>query len=287
MTDRLTGARERPVAVPDRSRAIPGGRSATGSSGGGVPLRALVGSTDQPLYEQAHAALAEMVEAGTYRPGSRLPSERVLGEALGVSRLTLRRALESLVAAGVLQRRSSRGWFVAGGPVTGATNELLSFARMGLSRGLVPSSRVLENVVRAATLEEADILRVAPGAPVYDIERLRMLDGIPISVERSRIPVARAPWLADLDLRTASLYAALEERGLIPTSADYTIGVLDADERLAALLGVPGGKGLLLATGVTRDQLGKAFELAWAAYRADRYRIRATLSRRPSGRTTA
>jgi GntR family transcriptional regulator len=257
-----------------------------GSRGASVTLRDPLGSADQPLYEQAHAALAEMVEAGAYRPGSRLPSERMLGEALGVSRLTLRRALESLVAAGVLQRRSSRGWFVASGPVTGATNELLSFARMALARGLVPSSRVLEQVVRPATLEEADILRVAPGAPVHDIERLRMLDGIPISVERSRIPVARAPWLADLDLRTASLYASLEERGLIPTSADYTIGVLDADERLAALLDVPAGKGLLLATGVTRDQLGKAFELAWAAYRADRYRIQATLARGPSGRTT-
>ena len=227
-----------------------------------------------------------MIEAGTYRPGSRLPSERLLGEALGVSRLTLRRALESLVRAGMLERRSSRGWFVAEGPVTGATNELLSFARMGLARGLAPSSRILELAVRPATFEEADVLRIAPGAPVHHIERLRMLDGIAISVERSRIPVARAPWLADIDLRTESLYASLEERGIFPTSADYTIGVLDADERLAVLLDVPVGKGLLLATGVTRDQAGKAFELAWAAYRADRYRIQATLARGTSGGTT-
>ena len=256
------------------------------SRDGAVTLRERLGSADQPLYEQAHAVLGDMIQAGAYRPGSRLPSERVLGEALGVSRLTLRRALESLVAAGVLQRRPSRGWFVAAGPVTGATTELLSFARMGLARGLVPSSRVLEHLVRPATLEESDILRVAPGAPVHDIERLRMLDGIPIAVDRSRIPVARAPWLADVDLRTASLYASLEERGLVPTSADYTIGVLDADERLAALLDVPLGKGLLLATGVTRDQLGNAFELATAVYRADRYRIQATLARGTSARTT-
>ena len=200
-----------------------------------------------------------------------------------MSRLTLRRALESLVAEGVLQRRTSRGWFVAGGPVTGATNELLSFAQMGLARGLVPSARVLEHTVRPATFEESDVLRVAPGAPIFDIERLRMLDGIPILVDGSRIPVARAPWLADLDFRSASLYASLEERGLVPTSADYTIGVLDADERLAALLDVPVGKGLLLATGVTRDQLGKPFELARAAYRADRYRIEVTLARGPIG----
>ena len=271
------------AAHPPPARRRPARRP--GSAHASAALRDFPGSTDQPLYEQAHAALAEMVEAGTYRPGSRLPSERVLGEALGVSRFTLRRALGSLVAAGVLQRRSSRGWFVAGGPVTGATNELLSFARMGLSRGLVPSSRVLEHAVRPASLEEADLLQVAPGAPIYDIERLRMLDGIPISVERSQIPVARAPRVADVDLRTASLYETLERDGVIPTSADYTIGVLDADERLAGLLDVPCGKGLLLATGVTRDQSGKPFELAWAAYRADRYRIRATLARGGSGRT--
>jgi GntR family transcriptional regulator len=132
-------------------------------------------------------------------------------------------------------------------------------------------------------LEESETLRIAPGAPIFDIERLRMLDGIPILVDGSRIPVSRAPWLADVDLGTASLYASLEERGLIPTSADYTIGVLDADERLAALLDVPVGTGLLLATGVTRDQLGKPFELARAAYRADRYRIEVTLARGPSG----
>jgi GntR family transcriptional regulator len=254
--------------------------------GGNLPLRERVGWADQPLYEQAHAALAEMIETGSYRAGSRLPSERLLCEALGVSRLTLRRALESLVAAGVLQRGSSRGWFIAGGPVTGGTNELLSFAQMGLARGLVPTARVLEETTRPATLEESEILRVAPGAPVYEIERLRLLDGIPICVDHSRIPVGRAPWLAEVDLRTASLYASLEERGLVPMSADYTIGVVDADERLAELLDVPVGKGLLLATGVTRDQLGKAFELARAVYRPDRYRIQATLARSATARTT-
>jgi GntR family transcriptional regulator len=255
MAARTTGTGGRALDGPGQSPSRPG------VAGG------------QPLYEQAHDALAALVAGGAFRPGSRLPSERVLGEQLGVSRLTLRRALGALVAEGVLQRRDTRGWFVAGGPLTGATNELLSFARMALSRGLVPSSRVLEHAARPATLEESDLLRTAPGAPLFVIERLRMLDGIPVSVDRSRIPVARAPWLAEVDLRTASLYASLEEHGLLPTSADYTIGVFDADERLAGLLDVAEGRGLLLATGMTRDQHGKPFELAWAAYRPDRYRV--------------
>lgn len=238
-----------------------------------------LGPADQPLYEQAHQALAELVASGTYRPGSRLPSERALGQALGVSRLTLRRALESLVALGIVERRASRGWFVAEGPVTGATNELMSFARMARARGLEPTSRVLRAEVRPATLDESEVLRMAPGASIHDLERLRMLDGIPIAVDRSLIPLARAPWLTQTDFAVTSLHASLEQRGIIPTTAEYTIGVADADERLGELLDLPAGKGLLQVTGVTFDQRGVPFELGWAVYRPDRYRMQTTLAR--------
>ena len=238
-----------------------------------------LGPADQPLYEQAHQALAELIAAGTYRPGSRLPSERTLSQALGVSRLTLRRALESLVELGIIERRASRGWFVAEGPVTGATNELMSFARMARARGLDPMARVLRADVRPATLDESEVLRMAPGAAIHDMERLRMLDGIPIAVDRSRIPLARAPWLTQTDFAVCSLHASLEQGGIIPTTAEYTIGVVDADERLGELLDLPVGRGLLHVTGVTFDQRGVPFELGWAVYRPDRYRMQTTLAR--------
>lgn len=237
------------------------------------------GGVEQPLYEQAHNALAELIRSGTYRRGSRLPSERALSEALGVSRLTLRRALGSLVALGIIERRAPRGWFAASGPVTGATNELLSFSNMAHARGLHPTARVLEREVRPADLDESDALRIAPGASMFDIMRLRMLDGIPIAVDRSRIPLARAPWLTGVDFEVASLHASLEGGGVVPTSADYTIGVVDADERLASLLDVSIGGGLLHATGITFDQHAMPFELGWAAYRPDRYRMQTRLTR--------
>jgi GntR family transcriptional regulator len=282
-----TGTRDAPVLAANESSAAATGAPRTRRTAG-RSKRSLAGvpPVDPPLYEQAYASLAEMIAAGAYRPGSRLPSERALCGVLGVSRLTLRHALASLVEAGVLQRRASRGWYVAGGPVTGATNELLSFVQMALDRGLVPSSRVLQNTTRPATFEESQALRIAPGAPVYDIERLRLLDGIPISVDTSIIPVARAPWLGKVDLRTASLYASLEERDLVPTAAEYTITLREADERLAGLLEVEPGNGLLHAFGITRDQLGQPFELAQALYRPDRYRIQITLTRSPGSRGT-
>lgn len=268
----MTGPAPRP-----RGRHSSGARGLLprGTGGDAQPL----GGVEQPLYEQAHQALAGLIESGAYRRGSRLPSERALSEALGISRLTLRRALASLVALGILERRPSRGWFTASGPVTGATNELLSFSNMARARGLQPTARVLEREVRPATLDESDALRIAPGAPMFDIGRLRMLDGIPIAVDRSRIPLARAPWLTGIDFEVASLHASLEGRGVVPTSADYTIGVVDADERLAVLLDLGIGRGLLHATGITFDQHGMPFELGWAVYRPDRYRIQTMLAR--------
>jgi GntR family transcriptional regulator len=235
----------------------------------------------QPLYEQVCRQLSEQIVSGIYRPGSRLPSERLLQSSLGVSRLTVRRALEELLKEGVVERapRGSRGWFVASGPVSEPPNELVSFSAIAQARGLEPTARVLSANVRGATVDEAEHLMVAPGAPLFDLERLRMLDGIVISVERTRLPYARIPWITDVDFSTASLHAMLESHGIVPTTGSFLVDVLDADERLGELLEVPAGKGLLLSQGETFDQSGQPLELLWMAYRADRYRMRTTVGR--------
>jgi GntR family transcriptional regulator len=157
---------------------------------------------------------------------------------------------------------------------------------MARARGLTPSARVLNARVREGTLSEAEVLQIAPGAPVFELERLRLLDEIPIAVNRSLLPLGRAPWLPEIDFTTASLHKSLEAHDIWPTKATYVVEVLDADERLAQLLDVPVGKGLLLATGETFDQSGIAIELGWIANRPDRYRLRTTLVRRPTSATT-
>lgn len=235
---------------------------------------------DQPLYERVYAALADRIASGVWRPGSRLPSERSLSSSLGVSRLTLRRALLALEQDGLVERRESRGWRATSGPISEPPNELLGFSAMARARGLRPTARVLTNHVREATFNEAEQLRIAPGATVFELERLRLFDAVAIAVHRAILPLARAPWLPEVDFTTASLHDALEEGGVRPTTANYVIEVLDADERLAQLLGVPIAKGLLLATGLTFDQNGAPIELGWIAHRPDRYRLRTTLARR-------
>jgi GntR family transcriptional regulator len=237
-------------------------------------------SVEQPLYERVYGVLAERIASGAWRAGSRLPSERALGTSLGVSRLTLRRALSALERDGLVERGESRGWFAAGGPMSEPPNELLGFSAMAQARGLTPAARVLKSGAREATFAEAEQLGIAPGASIFELERLRMFDEIAIAVNRAILPLARLPWLVDIDFSTASLHASLEARGIRPTTANYVIEVLDADEQLARLLDVPIGKGLLLATGLTRDQNDAPLELGWIAHRPDRYRLRTTLSRR-------
>lgn len=233
----------------------------------------------QPLYEQASISIAKSLRDGVYRPGSRLPSERVLCEALGISRLTLRRALGILVEQGLVEQTKSRGWFAAHTVVSEGQNKLMSFSSMGELRGLKPSSKVIDIQIHPASIEESEALRIAPGSDVFDLKRLRLLDGIPIAVDRTRLSLQRFPWLAEVDFTKASLYKMLEEHGFVPSHADYEIGVEDADKKTAELLQVPVGKGLLFTGGTTFDQNEFPIDLDRMAYRPDRYRLQTRLSR--------
>jgi GntR family transcriptional regulator len=236
-------------------------------------------AAQQPLYEQVYDELAARI-ATDWRPGSRLPSERALCEALGVSRLTVHRALTLLSSNGLVDRRNGRGWRTADTAVSEAPNELVGFSELAFGRGLTPSSVVLLAEVRESTLAEAELLRIAPGAQLFDLERLRLLDGVAVAVDRAQMPLVRAPFLPDVEFATASLHHTLGEHGVWPTTANYTVEVWDADARLAELLEVPVGKGLLAASGTTFDQDKVPIEIGWIAYRPDRYRLQTRLVRR-------
>lgn len=240
---------------------------------------------EQPLdrlrlrYQRIQDELAEEIERGRRPPGSRLPPERALAEHFGVSRVTLRRALDELERAGVVERTGT-GWAVASRPIGEPPNELMSFSEMAASRGLVPGARVLDRLVRAATIEEAETLGLAPGASLFELERLRTMEGVPILIDRTRIPLSLAPGLDDVDFDQTSLYDVLEERYSIhPARARFTVEAIPADERRAALLGLEPGQPLLRCLQQTEDDTGRQIELCEMVYRGDRYRFRASLVR--------
>jgi len=232
-----------------------------------------------PRYEAVRDAIADHITTGSWRPGQRIPSERRLGEAFGVSRVTVRRALAALVEDGVLEVVPGRGCFVSIGPLSEEPNVLLSFTAMARARGLEPSAIVRDHAVRAATIDEAETLRVAPGSEVVHLERLRSLDAIPVAVDRSVIPLARCPSLATTDFATASLYDVLREgAGLVPSSAETTVEAVAAGDEIAALLELSPSWPVLVTTQTTFDQHQRPLEASRIVYRGDRYRFRARLT---------
>jgi DNA-binding GntR family transcriptional regulator len=239
-----------------------------------------LGESPQPLYLRVYRLIADEIASGTLGPGDRLPSERELTGRLGVSRATVRRALGELATDGLVTASANRGSFVAGGPLVEPPNALLSFTELGGRHGLRAAARVLGRSGRPATIEEAEAFGIAPGAELVELERLRLLDGVPVAVDATRFPLARAPEALDVDFATASLYDLLERSGHAPVRAAYTVEALPAPERVGALLGLAAGDPVLVAETTAYDAGDRLVELARTHYRGDRYRFRATLVRR-------
>ena len=230
-----------------------------------------------PLHLEVRDSIAQDIAAGLTSPGDRLPSERDLCERLNVSRLTLRKALKLLVDDGLVESAPGRGWFVAGGPISEPANVLLSFSEMARARGLTPSARVLSTEVRSAALDEGEVLMVAPGSDLFEIRRLRRLDGAAISIDHSRIPLAIAPGLPDVDFRHESLYSVLRNHGVEPTRAATVVEAVPANTEQARLLKVEIGTPLLSLSQTTYAHDGRPIDMGNATYRGDRYRFRANL----------
>jgi GntR family transcriptional regulator len=187
--------------------------------------------------------------------------------------------LHLLAQRGLLEPDERRGWQLRSGQVSDSLSTLMGFTQMAQMRGLVASSRILSLEYRDATLDEAESLRVAPGAPMLDLSRLRLLDDRPTAIERLRMPTSRLRWPDGFDF-TGSIYAALESQGIVPTVADAYVDVVDATEAEASLLGVATGRGLLRMNCVTTGADGVAISLESSMYHPDRYRFRAILHKR-------
>ncbi|MFE2075786.1 GntR family transcriptional regulator [Streptomyces misionensis] len=250
--------------------------------------RGLFGDDALPLYERTAAQLLEDLRAAAARPGDRLPSERALVERYAVSRVTLRSALAQLESRGIVRPSSSRGWFVAElGLLPEATMtsgsvapQVQGFADYAQANGLTTASKVLSATVRPATVSEAEQLRIAPGADLFDLHRLRFLDGLLVVLEHNRLPLAACPALAETDFSTASLYATLRaaDPPQLPRVADYSVEARHPTPREIELFEIGETMPMLVATQLTSNQESRPIELTVQVYRGDRYRFRASIT---------
>jgi GntR family transcriptional regulator len=227
-----------------------------------------------PLYHQLKSLLLRRIEAGELKPNARLQTEDQLAAAYQVSKATVRQALGELVHAGYLRREQGRGTFVAEPRVDQGPTELTSFTVDMRRRGLGPRSMVLGRAVVSADAPTAAKLQLEGGARVFRLERLRMGDGEPLSIQTAHIPLQLAPGIADEEFADSSLYGLLERRyGLIPVSAHERHWAALLERSQSRLLQVAAGSAGLCAERVAYLRDGRPLEYTRSVMRADRYQI--------------
>lgn len=227
-----------------------------------------------PLYRQLQRVLREAIQNRVLSPDDALPAEREFADEMGVSRITVRKALDGLVSEGLLTRRQGAGTFVAS-RVEKSFSKLSSFTEDMISRGRVPHSAWLSRSEGQVNPEESLTLGLSPGAPVYRFHRIRYADGAPMALEYSTLAAFALP---SVEFVETSLYEALEKTGHRPARALQRLrAVLFSPEQAELLHVQPRDPGLLIERrGFLKD--GRAVEVTQSYYRGDAYDFVAELN---------
>jgi GntR family transcriptional regulator len=224
-----------------------------------------------PRYFEIEQALRARI--ATLQPGEPLPSDAMLCEEFGVSRMTARNAVQRLAHDGLVQRIPGRGTFVARPPSGRTAGRLLGFSEEMRRRGRVPRSVVLQRRLREPTESEASRLDLGRSERVLVIRRLRVADDEPVALENAVFPESVAAVALDADLEQRSLHTVLAAGGRVPTVGRGTLHAVKATAEDARRLEVKRGDALLVERRLIFDQNGHPLELTESRYVAERYAL--------------
>lgn len=228
-----------------------------------------------PLYHQVSQKIEDAILSGELPVGARLESEVTFADRLGLSRPTIRRAIQELVDVGLLVRRRGVGTQVVHGQVTRGV-ELTSLYDDLMQSGKKPTTELLSLEPMAAGSELARQLDVATETQLLYIKRLRKVDGVPVSIMQNWLNL-NADELTARELERFGLYQLLRTLGVSLTVAKQRIGARKALSDEAELLEVERGSALLTMERLTYDKDGRAVEFGRHAYRPDLYSFETTL----------
>lgn len=221
----------------------------------------------RPLYRRLSDYIKHVITDGLLKRGTFMPSERVLSSELGLSRATIRKAIDELSASGFLVRRHGSKTEVAS-RVEKTLSALTSFSEDIRSRGMEPSAEWLSRTITKPSPSEVMALGISPSEQLVRLERLRLADSVPIAIERAAVPQSILP---SAELVEDSLYDALEKRNALPKRALQRMRAGIVTPRDAKLLNCPMGTPIFIVERHLFLDDGRTVEFTETRYHGDNY----------------
>ncbi|NNE69123.1 MAG: GntR family transcriptional regulator [Rhodothermales bacterium] len=240
-----------------------------------------------PRHVQVSEWLRGQIESGEWGIDDQLPSESQLGERFSVSRITVRRALQTLESEGIIYRRQGLGSFVGTSRVHQGLHRLTDFAEDMKAAGLEPSSKVVHSEFEPATEIVAKALDIDEGTSVLRMDRVRLGDQEPLAFDRTWLPNFFGRLLDGRDLSHETIYHILEVDYQIPIiSGRFRIEAINAPADISQHLGIPWGRALLMIERVSVTEAERRVYYQQRFYRSDRVAYALELARRTGENAT-
>ena len=238
-----------------------------------------------PLYAQLEAQIATDIASGDFPVGGQLPTEDELIKRFNVSRTTVRKAIQNLAGRGLVEIRRGTGTFVTQPRITQELTELTGFVEDMDALGHAASARLIDRIAVAADANVAEHLALAVGTRVMRIRRVRLANGVGMSLDETYLPLAIGEKIVTHDLEAEPIFTLLEQRYDIPLiEAEYQLEAVSADRDVAAALGVEAGSPIFLIERTSYSVGDRPVDYEKLHYRGDLIRFRTRLARRKSAR---
>lgn len=236
-------------------------------------------NSPSPIYHQLEEEIKGAIQSLELVPGEMIPSEKEYTEKYGISRMTVRQAISNLVNGGYLYRQRGKGTFVAEQKLEPPLQGLTNFTEDMISRGLKPSTRVISFTEVKADHELAAKLEVEAGTAIFELERVRLADRLPMAYEKLYIPKDHALDLTE-EIAVSAIHDYVEKKfGLKIQHGKQVIEAAIAQKKEAEMLGVADASPVLLIERRSTLETNQPFAVVKSVYRADRYTFKINLKR--------
>jgi GntR family transcriptional regulator len=238
---------------------------------------------DSLLYARVETVLAGEITDGDLRVGDQLPTEDSLVARFGVSRITVRRAIQNLVTRGLVEIRRGKGTFVAAPKITHDLKELSGFVEDMHALGRKPAARVIGKEIVPANATVARQLALTRGERVVRIRRVRLADGVPLSFDETYLPLEIGKKIINNNLKVEPIFSLLERKYDVPLiEAEYKLDAVAAENEVATTLNVKPGSPIFRIERTSYSTGNRPVDYEMLYYRGDLVQFVTRLVRKTS-----